>query len=155
MLNYKYGDRPYSFLYNSPIAATLAAIIVNPFEVIITRYALVDTTKKKLLFGVLLKRLWQREGLAGFYKGFGPEVIIKSLYFLTWMLVFQYMRDQYGVNLDWIVLFLKSLSYEISGKYIWWQAAVQQRRRGSGVPCLQFVVYRFLQFDLQTLNYLP
>lgn len=70
LLNYKYGDLPYAILYTSPLAAFLAAILVNPLEVVVTRYALVDTTKKKLVLGHLLKRLWQREGLAGFYKGF-------------------------------------------------------------------------------------
>lgn len=99
MLNYKYGDVPYSIFVTSPLSACLAAIIVNPFEVIITRYALVDTTKKKLVLSYLLKRLWQREGLAGFYKGFVAEVITKSIYFMIWMPVFQMMRDRYGVNL--------------------------------------------------------
>ncbi len=99
MLNYKYKDTPFSWLWTSPVSAFFATIIVNPMEVIITRYALVDTTKKKLLLGYLLKRLWQREGMAGFYKGFVAEVIIKSLYFLTWMPVFQFMREKYGVSL--------------------------------------------------------
>jgi hypothetical protein len=99
LLNYKYADVPYSIFITSPLAAFLAAIIVNPLEVVLTRYALVDTTKKKLVLGYLLKRLWQREGLAGFYKGFVCESIIKSLNFLMWMPVFQFMRNKYGVNL--------------------------------------------------------
>lgn len=70
MLNFKYGHVPYSIFFTSPLSAFMAAIIVNPFEVIITRYALVDTTKKKLVLSYLMKRLWQREGIAGFYKGF-------------------------------------------------------------------------------------
>jgi len=76
-----------------------ATAILNPLEVVITRYALVDTTKKKLIFSSLVKRLWQREGLAGFYKGVLTETLIKSVYSLMWMPVFQYMRDVYGVNL--------------------------------------------------------
>ena len=96
ILNYKFGDRPYSVLLISPISAFTAAIIVNPLEVVLTRYALVDTTKKKLVLSYLLRRLWQREGLAGFYKGFVAESMIKSVNFLIWMPVFQYMRDQYG-----------------------------------------------------------
>ena len=99
LLNYKYGDRPYSIFLTSPAAAFMAAILVNPLEVVLTRYALVDTTKKKLVLSYLLRRLWQREGLAGFYKGFVAESIIKSLNFLIWMPVFQLMRDKYGVNL--------------------------------------------------------
>ena len=99
LLNYHFRDKPYSILFTSPLSAFMAAIIVNPFEVVLTRYALVDTTKKKLVLSYLLKRLWQREGLAGFYKGFVAESFIKSLNFLMWMPVFQLMRDKYGVNL--------------------------------------------------------
>jgi len=70
LLNYHFRDKPYSIFDTSPLSAFMAAIIVNPFEVVLTRYALVDTTKKKLVLSYLLKRLWQREGLSGFYKGF-------------------------------------------------------------------------------------
>lgn len=99
MFNYKYGDLPGSMFVTAPLSACLAAVIVNPMEVIITRYALVDTTKKKLVLSILLKRLWQMEGLQGFYKGFVAEVITKSVYFSIWMPVFQIMRDKYGVNM--------------------------------------------------------
>ncbi len=60
MLNYKYSDIPYSYFVTSPLAATLAAILVNPLEVVITRYALVDTSKKKLVLSSILKTLWER-----------------------------------------------------------------------------------------------
>ena len=60
LLNYKYGENPYSVLFTSPLSAFMASVIVNPLSVVLTRYALVDTTKKKLVLSYLLKRLWQR-----------------------------------------------------------------------------------------------
>jgi hypothetical protein len=81
------------------LSSAFATVVLNPLEVVITRYALVDTTKKALIFRRLVKHLWQKEGLAGFYKGVFTEILIKSFYSLMWMPVFQYMRDVYGVNL--------------------------------------------------------
>jgi len=69
MLNYCYEGQTAIFL-NAFASAVVATTIVNPLEVIITRYALVDTTKKKLVFKYMVERLWQREGFAGFYKGY-------------------------------------------------------------------------------------
>lgn len=92
----------YAMFFNSIVSAIVATTVVNPLEVIITRYALVDTTKKKLVFSYMVKRLWQHEGFTGFYKGYVTEVTLHSLYAALWMPVFQFMRDRYGVNLgDW------------------------------------------------------
>jgi len=67
--------------------------------VVITRYALVDTTKKKLVFSYMVQRLWQREGFAGFYKGYVTEMVTHAFYAVLWLPVFQFMRESYGVNL--------------------------------------------------------
>lgn len=71
MLNYYYGHLQYSLVPISVLSAIVATTVLNPLEVIITRYALVDTTKKKLLFSYMVQRIFKREGIAGFYKGFG------------------------------------------------------------------------------------
>jgi hypothetical protein len=99
MLNFYYGHVPYSLFTNAVVSAVAATALVNPLEVVITRYALVDTTKKKLVFSYMVQRVWQREGFVGFYKGFATEVLAHSVYSLMWMPVFQIMRERFGVNL--------------------------------------------------------
>ncbi len=99
MFHYKYGQLAHAVWANAVCSAIFATILVNPLEVVITRYALVDTSKKKLVFGAMVRGLGQREGLAGFYKGILTEIFIKTGYSLMWMPAFQYMRDVYGVNL--------------------------------------------------------
>jgi hypothetical protein len=85
--------------FNSILSAIVATTILNPLEVLITRYALVDTTKKKLVFSYMVQRIMQREGFAGFYKGYVTEVMLRSLYSVMWLPVFQFMRDRYGVSM--------------------------------------------------------
>ena len=60
LFNYKYGHLPYAVFANAVLSAVFATVVLNPLEVVITRYALVDTTKKKLIFSALVKRIWQR-----------------------------------------------------------------------------------------------
>lgn len=86
-------------LINTILATLVATTITNPLEVIITRYALVDTTKKKLIFSILVKKMFQREGISGFYKGYYTEVITHSCYALFWLPIFQIMREQLGVKI--------------------------------------------------------
>jgi hypothetical protein len=47
----------------------------------------------------MVKRIMQREGFAGFYKGYVTEVVLRSFYSVMWLPVFQYMRNNYGLNL--------------------------------------------------------
>jgi hypothetical protein len=77
----------------------VATSILNPLEVLITRYALVDTTKKKLVFSFMVQRIRQREGIAGFYKGYITEVLLRSFYSVMWLPIFQFMRERYGLHL--------------------------------------------------------
>ena len=58
-------------IFNTIFSTIVATTLLNPMEVLITRYALVDTTKKRLIFTQMVKRILHREGVAGFYKGFG------------------------------------------------------------------------------------
>ena len=99
MLNFFYHSN-LALVLNPVASAIIATTLMNPLEVLITHYAMVDTTQKALVFKHIVRRLWQQEGIRGFYNGFTTEVTLHSIYALLWIPVFQYMRDQYGVNLS-------------------------------------------------------
>jgi hypothetical protein len=84
---------------NALLSAIFATALINPLSVVITRYALVDTNRKKLVFKSVVEKIWQKEGFSGFYKGVTAEMILASVYSVIWMPAFQYMRNAYGVNL--------------------------------------------------------
>ena len=71
MIRYYVGSSSGWMIFNTIFSTIVATTLLNPLEVLITRYALVDTTKKKLIFTQMVKRIFHREGVAGFYKGFG------------------------------------------------------------------------------------
>lgn len=70
-IRYFVGPSGWWMLANTLISTALAVTCVNPLEVLITRYALVDTTRKKIVFGTIVKNIFQREGISGFFKGYG------------------------------------------------------------------------------------
>lgn len=70
MIRYFAGPSNYWMILNTILSTAIAVTLVNPLEVLITRYALVDTTKKKLVFTNMVSRMYKREGMQGFYKGY-------------------------------------------------------------------------------------
>jgi hypothetical protein len=55
---------------NTLVSTAVATTILNPLQVVITRYALVDTTKNPLNFKFIVRGIYKNEGRSGFYKGF-------------------------------------------------------------------------------------
>jgi len=84
-------------IINTIFSTALATTILNPLEVLITRYALVDTTKKKLVFSHIVSRIYKREGIQGFYKGYETELIHHVVYALCWLPLYQVVREHFGV----------------------------------------------------------
>lgn len=72
MIRYYAGPDLYWLLFNTFISTAIATTVLNPLEVLLTRYALIDTTKRKKAVTILQvgSRLYQREGIVGFYKGY-------------------------------------------------------------------------------------
>ena len=85
-------------LINTLVSTVTVNVVVNPLEVLITRTALVDTTKKTLDIKNTVLKLRQREGVAGFYKGFTAKLASTVLYTLFWFPAYDQLRNRYGSN---------------------------------------------------------
>jgi len=92
MIRYFAGPSKTWLIFNTIASTAIATTLLNPMEVLLTRYALVDTTKKKLVFNVMVERIYKKEGIAGFYKGYGTELLAHCLYALFWMPTYQILR---------------------------------------------------------------
>ena len=79
-------------IINALISTTISTTLLNPFEVLITRYAIFDTTKKKLVLSRMVKKMKIREGYRGFYKGYLTELVHHCAYALFWMPIYQMVR---------------------------------------------------------------
>jgi hypothetical protein len=54
MIRYFAGPSKVWLIINTITSTAIATTLLNPFEVLLTRYALVDTTKKKLVFSLMV-----------------------------------------------------------------------------------------------------
>lgn len=99
MIRYLVGPSFMWMLINTVFSTALATTVLNPLEVLITRYALVDTTKKKLVFSHIVKKIYKREGIAGFYKGYETELFHHVTYALCWLPLYQIVREHFGVEI--------------------------------------------------------
>jgi hypothetical protein len=59
-IRYIVGPSPLWMIPNALLSTGVAVSLVNPLEVLITRYALVDTTKEKLVFFQMAKAIQKR-----------------------------------------------------------------------------------------------
>ncbi len=55
-------------IFNTIVSTAISVSLLNPLEVLITRYALVDTSKKKLVFTNRKNKKYKREEIKGFNK---------------------------------------------------------------------------------------
>lgn len=92
MIRYFAGPSKTWLIFNTIASTAIATTLLNPMEVLLTRYALVDTTKKKLVFSLMVERIYKKEGITGFYKGYGTELLAHCLYALFWMPTYQILR---------------------------------------------------------------
>ena len=70
MINHFFQKNTLNLLVNTIISTAVATLALNPLHVILTRYAVFDTTKNPLIFKNIVKKMYKNEGIAGFYKGF-------------------------------------------------------------------------------------
>jgi len=54
MIRYFVGPGKLWLIVNTITSTAIATTLLNPLEVLLTRYALVDTTKKKLVFSLMV-----------------------------------------------------------------------------------------------------
>lgn len=92
MIRYVVGPSKFWLIVNTLSSTAIATTFLNPLEVLITRYALVDTTKKKLVFSLMVERIYKKEGIAGFYKGYVTEMLSHCLYAMFWLPTYQILR---------------------------------------------------------------
>lgn len=86
-------------IVNTLASTAISTTLLNPLEVLITRYAIVDTSKKKLIFGKMVNKITKLEGIRGFYKGYLTELVHHCIYALFWLPVYQTMREKLGVQI--------------------------------------------------------
>lgn len=79
-------------MLNTMFSTIVATTFCSPLDVVLTRYALVDTRKKELNFKKMIKKIIKREGYKGFFKGFTAKIVAACGYSLFWFPLYEIMR---------------------------------------------------------------
>lgn len=86
-------------LTTSLCVTTAATVLVNPLDILFTRYQIVDTKKEVLSVRKIASDLIKNEGKMAFFKGTGAKVIGNASVSMLWLPVYDYFKSRYGVDL--------------------------------------------------------
>ncbi|KRX08185.1 Mitochondrial carrier domain [Pseudocohnilembus persalinus] len=78
----------------------IATFLVNPLDLVLTRFQVTDSSSKKLSGRQIVKDLLKDEGWKGFLKGLNARMIYCCAYGVLWMPIYDYFKGSYGANLD-------------------------------------------------------
>jgi hypothetical protein len=76
-----------------------ATFLVNPLDVILTRFQLVDSKKETLSVKCIVGDLLKNEGWSAFYKGLTPRLLNSSVYGLLWLPIYEIYKAKYGISM--------------------------------------------------------
>lgn len=83
----------------SILVTALATAIVNPLDILMTRFQIVDSKVEKLSSIKLLKELIKNEGYTGFAKGLGTKAVANVSLSIVWLPLYDHFKGKYGVDL--------------------------------------------------------
>ena len=86
-------------LISSFVVSVVATVIVNPVDVIFTRYQIIDSNKEKLSTMKVLKDLIRDEGFKAFGKGLGAKILGNVSLGLIWLPLYDFFKTKYGIEL--------------------------------------------------------
>ncbi|KAM3129130.1 hypothetical protein pb186bvf_018766 [Paramecium bursaria] len=80
-------------------STSVATLIVNPLDLIITRFQLVDSRKAQLSGRRILKELLVNEGKLALMKGIGARLINQCVFSAFYLPVYDHCKAKYGITL--------------------------------------------------------
>ena len=83
----------------SIMSGALAAVVINPLDLIVIRYQMTDTRAEKLQLFSMTRDIIKIEGIKAFYKGLGARISYSMIYGLFMFPVYEYLRTNYGVDM--------------------------------------------------------
>ena len=81
------------------ISSVFASICLNPCDVILTRFQMLDSRKSKLKVVSVLWKLIKYEGIQALFKGFTSRLCLSIIYNIIFLQVYEFYRIKYGILL--------------------------------------------------------
>lgn len=80
------------------VVTVAATVLVNPLDVIFTRFQIIDSKKEKLDTMKIVKELVKNEGLRAFLKGLGAKILGNVSVGVVWLPLYDYFKGIYGAD---------------------------------------------------------
>lgn len=78
----------------SVVVQTLACLLINPLDVVITRYQIINESKEPLSTRRIVREIYQKEGVASFLsKGLTSRLTQQIGYGLLWLPAYDYFKS--------------------------------------------------------------
>ncbi|EAR83138.1 carrier protein (macronuclear) [Tetrahymena thermophila SB210] len=81
-------------------SSLLSTFMVNPFDLILTRYQVIDSSKQKLSVRKITKDLIKNEGYIAFFKGLTPRLLISCANSVLFLPVYEHFKSLYGIDIS-------------------------------------------------------
>jgi hypothetical protein len=81
------------------ISSVFSSICLNPCDVILTRFQMLDSRKNKLRVLSVMWNLIKHEGIGAFFKGLSSRFCISVIYNILFLEVYEFYRIRYGILL--------------------------------------------------------
>lgn len=86
-------------LFITTLSSAFSSVFLNPCDVILTRFQMIDSRKNKLTIISVLWNLIKFEGIQAFFKGLTSRFCISVVYNILFLEVYEYYRIKYGILL--------------------------------------------------------
>lgn len=88
----------YESISTSFLVSVVATTLINPLDVIFTRYQIIDSQKENLSTMGVIKDLIKNEGFKGFAKGLGAKIVGNASLGVIWLPLYDYFKSLYGIE---------------------------------------------------------
>ena len=81
------------------ITSVFSSVCLNPCDVILTRFQMLDSRKSKLTVTSILRNMVKHEGIQAVFKGLTSRFFISVFYNIIFLEVYEFYRIKYGIIL--------------------------------------------------------
>jgi len=90
------GLELYQSLPISLLSTLLSTVLVNPLDLVFTRYQVIDSSKEKLSAIKIIKDLIKHEGIEGTFKGLKARMLFSGMHSMIWFPIYERYKALYG-----------------------------------------------------------
>lgn len=85
-------------LRNTIMATIIAASVTNPFDLVLTRYQVVDSSTNRLSMAGILREVYRHDGIRGLNRGVFFKTFYRCIDSCIYLPIYEELRKRYGID---------------------------------------------------------